>query len=73
VYERLGDAHSLLRGRRQLGTILLERAGQADRKEAQRLLYLARDEARRMKLPEAQQIEEIMEESGLGPLPREDA
>jgi tetratricopeptide (TPR) repeat protein len=65
VHERLGDAHSLLRGRWQLAGILLERAGEGDRDEARLLLQLALDAARRLKLPEAQQIEEIMRQVGL--------
>jgi tetratricopeptide (TPR) repeat protein len=65
VYGRLGDAHSLLRGRWQLAGILLERASEGDRDEAGRLLQLALDAARRLKLPEARQIQEIIGRTGL--------
>ena len=64
VYERLGDVHSLLRGRANLARILLGRGQTADRAEARRLLCLARDEARRLKLPEAQRIERMLEQAG---------
>ena len=66
IYERLGDVHSLLRGRSQLAGILMERATEGDREEAHRLLRLALDAARRLKLPEAQQIEAIIERAGRG-------
>ena len=65
VYERLGDAHSLLRGRWQLGAILLERAGEGDRDEAARLLVLALADAQRLTLPEARRIEETMRQAGI--------
>jgi hypothetical protein len=64
VYERLGDV--LLVGRANLAVNLLTRGGEGDREEARRLLRLALDEARRLKLPEAEQIEALIEQAGLG-------
>ena len=66
VYERLGDMRSLLAGRANLAMTLLTRGHADDRDEARRLLHLALNEARRLKLPEAQQIEEIIEQAGFG-------
>jgi tetratricopeptide (TPR) repeat protein len=65
VYQRLGDVRSLLVGRANLALTLLQRAGDGDREEAQRLLRLALAEARRLGIPEAQQIEELIERNGL--------
>ena len=61
VYERLGDVRSLLVGRANLALLLLTRNQSSDRDEAQRLLCLALADARRMQLPEAQQIEAILQ------------
>ena len=44
----------------------LRRQAEGDREEARRLLLVALDAARRLKLPEAQQIERIIEQAGLG-------
>ena len=62
VYERLGDVRALLVGRANLAIALLTRGRAEDRDEARRLLHLALelDEARRLKLPEAQNIEQIL-------------
>ena len=65
AYERLGDVRSLVRARSQFAGILLQRAAEGDREEASRLLHLAHDEARRMQLPEAQGIEQIIKQAGL--------
>ena len=65
VYERLGDVRSLLVGRANLAITLLQRGNDGDRDEARRLLGLALAGARRLNLPEAQQIEEIMGQTGI--------
>jgi tetratricopeptide (TPR) repeat protein len=66
IYERLGDVRELLVGRANLAITLLTRGRAEDRDEARRLLHLALDEARRLKLPEAQQIQDFLEQLGLG-------
>ena len=66
VYERLGDVRELLVGRANLAITLLTRGRAEDRDEARRLLHLALAEARRLKLPEAQQIQDFLEQQGLG-------
>ena len=48
-----------------LALTLLTRNNAGDREEARRLLCLALADARRMKLPEAEQIEAILEQTGL--------
>jgi esterase/lipase superfamily enzyme len=73
VYERLGDVRELLVGRANLAITLLQRAEDGDRDDARDLLSLALDEARRLSLPEAQQIEQIVEQAGLGSMPTEGA
>jgi tetratricopeptide (TPR) repeat protein len=66
VFERLGDVRLMLVGRANLAMTLLTRGAESDREEARRLLHLALDAARRLKLPEAAQIEQILEQAGLG-------
>ena len=66
IYERLGDVQALLRGRWGLAGLLLKQEEQGDREEAHRLLQLALADARRLKLPEAQQIEQILAGARLG-------
>jgi hypothetical protein len=56
---------ALLVGRTNLAITLLTRGGDSDRDEARRLLRLALDEARRLQLPETQQIEQLLERAGL--------
>ena len=58
---------SLLVGRSNLAITLLQRAEDGDRDEALTLLNLALDDARRLHLPEARQIEQIIEQIGLQP------
>jgi hypothetical protein len=65
VFERLGDARELLVGRWYLANALFRRRGEGDRDEAGRLLHLALDAARRLKLPAAQQIEQVIARAGL--------
>jgi tetratricopeptide (TPR) repeat protein len=65
VFERLGDARSLLVGRANLAILHLTRNREGDRQEANRLLRLALAEARRLRLPEEQQIQQILESAGL--------
>ena len=64
VYERLGG-RDLIIGRGKLAITLLIRNNTADREEARGLLCLALADARRMRLPEAAQIEDILRETGL--------
>ena len=65
VFERLGDVRELLIGRAKLAVNLLLRAREGDREEARRLLHLALEDARRVKLPEAAQIEQVIKQAGL--------
>ncbi len=64
VYERLGG-RDLIIGRGKLAITLLTRNNTADREEARGLLCLALADARRMRLPEAAQIEAIPAKPGL--------
>ena len=57
---------SLLVGHANLATTLLLRAKDGDREEARNLLNLALADARRLGLPEAQQIEQTINQAGLG-------
>jgi len=71
VYERLGYVHELLVGRTNLAITFLRRAQEGDRGEALELLNLALAEARRLNLPEALQIEQLIEKTRLGtPFPK---
>jgi hypothetical protein len=73
VYERLGDVRELLVGRANLAITLLQRAKDGDWDEARNLLKLALDDARRLGLPEAGQIEQIIEQTALASEPTETA
>ena len=64
VYERLGG-RDLVIGRGNLAITLLTRNTAGDREEARDLLCLALADARRMQLPEVQQIEAILQQTGL--------
>jgi hypothetical protein len=67
AFERLGDVRGLLVGRAKVALALLRRGKPGDREEAGRLLRLALEAARKMRLPrEVGQIEEIMRETGIG-------
>jgi tetratricopeptide (TPR) repeat protein len=65
VYERLSDVLALLVGRANLAITYLRRGQEDDRGEARRLLCMALGDARRLRLPEAQQIERILADAGL--------
>ena len=65
VYQRLGDVRELLIARANIAMALLQRGRELDRGEASRLLRLALADARRLKLREAQQIEQIITQAGL--------
>ena len=67
VYERLGDARELSIGRANIALILLRRGKPEDMPEILRLLGLALADARRLRLPEAQQIEKIVRDIGHDP------
>ena len=64
VYERLGDRRMLLVDQTYLARYLLQRGQSTDRDEAQRLLRLALTAAQDMRLPEADQIREILTNAG---------
>ena len=61
VYEKLGGVRKLLVARANVAQTLLERNGRGDREEATRLLGLALDAARRLRIREAAKIERILE------------
>jgi esterase/lipase superfamily enzyme/tetratricopeptide (TPR) repeat protein len=63
IYERLGAARDLLIAQVEQAITRLHRGADGDRDEARRLLYKARDEARRLKLPEVVQIEQFIEQA----------
>jgi tetratricopeptide (TPR) repeat protein len=63
VYKRLGNVRYLLFGRWNLASTLLRRGREQDREEARGLLIMALDEARRLKLPEALEIERLLEQA----------
>lgn len=65
IYEKLGAELDLVRSRSQIGSILLARSQDGDREAAHSLLLLALAKAREMKLPEAGQIETVLERHGL--------
>ena len=67
VLERLGDVQSLLVARANLAINLLQRAAPGDRERARELLTLALADARRLGIPEAGQIEAIMQQHKLQP------
>ena len=60
VYERLGDVRALLVGRANLALTLLRRGAPGDHAEAVTLLRMALVDARRLRLPEAGQIQQIL-------------
>jgi 3',5'-cyclic AMP phosphodiesterase CpdA len=65
VYEKLGDVRSLLVGRANLAIAYLQRGQRDDRRHANKLLCLALNDARRLRIPEAQVIEGILSQAGL--------
>ena len=67
TFERLGDIHSLLFARANLALNLLQRTAPGDRERAEALLALALADARRLGIPEAGQIEEIIQQHNLQP------
>jgi hypothetical protein len=66
-FERLGDVRSLLVCRWWIATILNKRGRPEDRAEIERLLRQALGDARRLRIPEAGQIEVLMRGMGLDP------
>jgi len=73
VYERLGAARDLLVARTEQAITRLLRANDDDRGEATRLLGLALHDARRLQLPEAAQIEQLIEQVERGTFPPKEA
>jgi hypothetical protein len=67
VYDRLGDVRSLLVGRVNLAITLVRRGHPGDKPEIDRLLILALRDARRLRLPEAQQIAGLVRQLGGNP------
>lgn len=65
VFEHLGDPRNLLIARSNLGITYLSRNHKGDRQKAHELLYMALQEARRLRLPEAQEIELFLKKAGL--------
>ena len=65
--ERLGDVRELLVARANLALNLLDRAAPGDRDKARGLLCLALADARRLGIPEAGQIENIIQQHNLQP------
>jgi hypothetical protein len=61
VYERLGDVRELLVGRTNLAILLARRQREEDAEDIARLLTQAYQDAVHMGLPEAQQIEQIIQ------------
>jgi tetratricopeptide (TPR) repeat protein len=66
IYEQLGAARDLLVARAEQAVTRLQRNREGDREEARRLLRLALGDARRLNLPEVEQIEAILAQAGLG-------
>lgn len=64
VYEKLGATRDLLVGRANLAINYLMRGKPGDRTEAVRLLRLALEAARKMQIPEAEQIVGILRQIG---------
>ena len=67
VFEHLGDVRSALIARANLALNLLQRAAPGDRDKARSLLCLALADARRLRIPEAGQIEDIIQQHNLQP------
>ena len=65
--ERLGDVRGVLVARANLALNLLKRAAPGDRDKARSLLCLALADARRLGIPEAGQIEDIIQQHNLQP------
>ena len=65
VFERLGDLRSLLVCRAKIALTLLARGRADERAQANRLLCLALAAARHLRLPEAGQIEQILQDAGM--------
>jgi tetratricopeptide (TPR) repeat protein len=65
VYEKLGDVRSLLVGRTNLAILLWQMDAAANAARVQELLCLALTDARRLRIPEAGIIENILSQRGL--------
>jgi tetratricopeptide (TPR) repeat protein len=64
IYEQMGEVRSLVVGRANLAVFLLQRNAAGDREEAVGLLRLVLEDARRLRIPEAGQIEQILARVG---------
>jgi tetratricopeptide (TPR) repeat protein len=67
IFERLGALRDLLVGRTKLALTLLTRDAPGDREEARELLRLAFETARRLSIPETDQIRAFQQRYGLEP------
>jgi len=65
VYERLGNVHGILACRTKIALTLLARQETDERAQANALLCLALTDTRRLRVPEAQQIEAILQQFGM--------
>jgi hypothetical protein len=65
VYERLGDVRGLLVCRAMIALALLSRGRADERAQANTLLCLALAAAQRLRLSEASQIEQILQQVGM--------
>ncbi|UJS24581.1 hypothetical protein [Thiothrix winogradskyi] len=65
VYEKLGDVRELLVGRAKLAMLLWQMDAAANAARVQELLCLALSDARRLRIPEAGIIENILSQMGL--------
>jgi len=65
VYERLGDVRSLLVCRAKIALTLLARGRADERAQANTLLCLALAAARHLRLSEAGEIEQILQQAGM--------
>jgi hypothetical protein len=65
AYEQLGDTRLLIVDRANLALKLLRRQHGSDRAQANELLCLALADAHRLRIPEAAQIEQLLEQAGM--------
>ena len=62
MYEKLGDVRGLLVARTNLAMVFWKKDQKKYREKVQQLLCLALEDAQQMKIPEAKQIEGILEQ-----------
>ncbi|MGR9051680.1 MAG: hypothetical protein ACU84J_03445, partial [Gammaproteobacteria bacterium] len=64
IYERLGDVRLLVVGRANLAMLLLQQDATGHAERIAELLFTALADARRLKIPEAGQIEAVLRQLG---------